>query len=61
MTDRWYLFIKNKCSTEEDYKIYFGCVISGLNSSLKRVKVYVLVEYGPNEGDGEERDRLWIE
>ena len=25
------------------------------------VKVCVVVWYGPNEGDGEERDRFWIE
>ena len=29
---------------------------SGLNS---RVKVCVVVGYGPNERDGEERDRFW--
>ena len=31
---------------------------SGLNSS-SRVKVCVMLGYGPNEGDGEERDRFW--
>ena len=32
---------------------------SGLNSKFSRVKVCVLVDYGPNERDGEERDRFW--
>ena len=31
---------------------------SGLNSSFQRVKVCVVVGYGPNEEDGEERDRF---
>ena len=31
---------------------------SGLNSSFSSVKACVVVGYGPNEGDGEERDIL---
>ena len=43
----------------------FGCVSSRIlwiKFKFSRVKVCVVVEYGPNEGDGEERDRtrLWI-
>ena len=42
--------------------IDFGCVSSRIlwiKLKFSRVKVCVVVEYGPNEGDGEERDRLW--
>ena len=33
-------------------------VFSGLNS-FSRVKVCVVMKYGPNAGDGEERDIFW--
>ena len=33
---------------------------SGLNYNFQGlIKVYVVVGYGPNEGDGEERNRFW--
>ena len=42
--------------------IDFGCVSSRIlwiKFKFSRVKVCVVLEYGPNEGDGEERDRFW--
>ena len=40
----------------------FGCVSSRIlwiKFKFSRVKVCVVLVYGPNEGDGEERDRFW--
>ena len=40
----------------------FGCVSSRIlwiKLKFSSVKVCVVVGYGPNEGDGEERDKLW--
>ena len=31
----------------------------GFKFKFSRIKVYLVVEYGPNEGVGEERERLW--
>ena len=42
--------------------VKFGCISSRiLRIKLKfsRVKLCVVVGYGPNEADGEERDRFW--
>ena len=42
--------------------IDFGCVSSRIlwiNFKFTRVKVIVVVMYGPNEGGSEERDRFW--
>ena len=42
--------------------IDFGCVSSGIlwiKFRFSRIKVCVVVVYGPNEGDSEERDRFW--
>ena len=42
--------------------IDFGCVSSRvlcLKFKFSRVKFCVVVEYGPSEGNGEERDRFW--
>ena len=42
--------------------IDFGCVKSKIlwtEYKFSRVKVCVVVEYGPNEGDSEERESLW--
>ena len=42
--------------------IDFGCVSSRIlwmNFKFSRIKVCVVVEYSPSEGDGEERDRFW--
>ena len=44
--------------------IYFGCVSSRIlwiKFKFSRVKVCVVVGYSPSEGDGEKRDRFWIE
>ena len=40
----------------------FGCVsfrILLIKFKFSRVKVCVVVGYGPHEGDGEEKDRFW--
>ena len=40
----------------------FGCVNSRILSikfKFSRIKVCVVVEYGPNDGDGEKWDRFW--
>ena len=40
----------------------FGCVSSRIlwiKCKFSKVKVCVVVGHGPNEGDGEERGRLW--
>ena len=42
--------------------IDFGCVSSRIfwiKFRFSRVKICLVVEYGSNEGDDEERDRLW--
>ena len=42
--------------------IYFGCInsrILWIKFKFSRVKVCVVVRYGPNEGIGEERERFW--
>ena len=43
--------------------VHFGCISSRIIwikfKKFSRVKVCVVVGYGPNEGDGEERDRFW--
>ena len=42
--------------------INFGCVSSRIlwiKIKFSRVKFCVVVGYDPNEGDGEERDRIW--
>ena len=42
--------------------IDFGCVSSRIlwiKLKFSRVNSYVVVGYGPNEGNGEERERLW--
>ena len=42
--------------------VNFGCVnsrILWIKFKYSRVKVCVVVGCGPNEGDGEERDRFW--
>ena len=44
--------------------IDFGCVSSRVlwvKFKFSMVKVCMVVGYGPNEGDGEERDRFWNE
>ena len=38
---------------------YVSCRILWIKFRFSRVKVCVVVGYGPNEGDGEERDRFW--
>ena len=41
--------------------VKYGCVSSRIlwiKFKFSRVKVCVVVRYGPNEGDGEERDRF---
>ena len=40
---------------------YVSSRILWIKFKFSRVKVYVMVGYSPNEGDGEERDRFWIE
>ena len=42
--------------------IDFGCVSSRIlwiKYRFSRVKVCVVVVYGPNDGDSEERDKFW--
>ena len=42
--------------------IDYGCVSSiilRIKFKFSRVKIFVVVGYGPNEGDGEERDTFW--
>ena len=42
--------------------IDFKCVSSRIiwiKFKFSRIKLCVLVGYGPNEGDGEDRDRIW--
>ena len=42
--------------------VYFGYIsfrIFFIKFKFSRVKACVVVWYGPNEGDGEERDRFW--
>ena len=42
--------------------IDFGCVSSRIlwiKFRFSRIKVFVVVGHGPNEGDGEEREGLW--
>ena len=51
LKDVWYSAVVN-----------FGCVSSRIlwiKFKFSRVKVCVVVRYGPNEGDGEERERTW--
>ena len=42
--------------------IDFGCVSSivlWLKLTFSKVKVCVVVRYGPNEGNGKEREKFW--
>ena len=39
--------------------VKYGFVSSRIKFKFSRVKVCVVVGYGPNEGDDEERDRFW--
>ena len=44
--------------------VKYECVSSRIlwiKFKFSRVKVCVVMGYGPNEGDGEERDRFWID
>ena len=40
----------------------FGCFSSRIlwiKVKFSKIKVFVVVGYSPNEGDGEEKDRFW--
>ena len=38
---------------------YVSSRILWIKLKFSRVKVFVVVGYGPTEGDGEERDKFW--